>query len=239
MPLATKTPEKKRPADKPPPLQAGDRLTVEEFERRYEAMPELKKAELIKGVVYMPSPVSTDDHAVPHFDMIGWLAFYKAFTVGVEGGDNATLRMLLGNRPQPDVFLRILPAFGGQSRTVDKYVVGSPELVGEVSASSASYDLHDKLDVFREQGVLEYVVWRVWDKAIDWFFLHQGQYQRLPLTGELYQSRVFPGLWLNPDHLLQRDLGKILQVIQQGVATVEHAAFCQRLLLASQQSKKG
>ena len=30
---------------------------LREFERRYEAMPEVKKAELIEGEVYMPSPV--------------------------------------------------------------------------------------------------------------------------------------------------------------------------------------
>src|ERR1035438_6252579 len=81
-----------------PPLQSGDRLTADEFERRYDAMPHLKKAELIEGVVYVPSPVSFDDHAGPHFDLITWLGFYRTFTPGVRGGDNATLRLNLGNR---------------------------------------------------------------------------------------------------------------------------------------------
>ena len=39
------------------PLENGDRLTRAEFERRYAAMPRLKKAELIEGIVYVPSPV--------------------------------------------------------------------------------------------------------------------------------------------------------------------------------------
>src|SRR3989442_10899096 len=156
-----------------PPLQAGDRLTPVEFLRRYEAMPELKKAELIEGVVYMPSPVRAGAHSDPHFDLIGWLALYRAMTPGVQGGDNATLQLDLGlNVPQPDAHLRILPEYGGRSRTnEDGYLTGSPEWVGEVAASSASYDLHDKLKAYERNHVQEYVVWRVLDETIDWFVL--------------------------------------------------------------------
>ena len=159
------------------PLVAGDRLTREEFERRYKAMPHVKKAELIEGRVFMPSPVSTDGHASPHFDFITWLGTYKSATPGTQGGDNGTLRLDLDNEPQPDAFLRILPQHGGQSDTVDGYVEGAPELIVEVAASSASYDLHDKLHVYRRNGVREYVVWRVWDQAIDWFLLDAGDYK--------------------------------------------------------------
>src|SRR5580692_489598 len=49
-----------------PPLENGDRLTRAEFERRYDAMPRLKKAELIEGEVYMPSPVRHGQHSYPH-----------------------------------------------------------------------------------------------------------------------------------------------------------------------------
>jgi len=99
-----------------PPLQGGDRLSAEEFERRYNAMPELKKAELINGVVYMPSPVIFEDHGGPHFDLIGWLGLYRMATPGVRGGDNSTLRLPLANRPQPDACLIVLPSHGGQVR---------------------------------------------------------------------------------------------------------------------------
>ena len=122
----------KRPGDGIPPLRNGDRLSWPEFERRYDAMPHLKKAELIEGVVYMPSPVS-EEHSASHFNLIGWLMHYAAATPGVVGGDNGTLRLDLDNAPQPDVFLRILPGHGGRSRVDEKgYVVGSPELVAEL-----------------------------------------------------------------------------------------------------------
>jgi len=47
-----------------PPLESGDRLTRQEFERRYQAMPNIQKAELIEGVVYVASPVRATSHGV-------------------------------------------------------------------------------------------------------------------------------------------------------------------------------
>lgn len=226
--LQEQTQESKR--QRVPPLYAGDRLTRDEFERRYEAMPEIHKAELIEGVVYMPPPVSNDDHGRRHFDLIGWLALYRAATPGVQGGDNSTLRLDLTNVPQPDAFLRILPEFGGQSRDKDGYVEGAPELIAEVAASSASYDLHDKLNAYRRNGVLEYLVWRVWDREVDWFGLHKGRYVKLPLSADgIYQSRVFPGLWLDPAAIIGGNLQRALAVLQQGLATSEHAKFVTQL----------
>src|SRR4051812_18183420 len=213
-----------------PPLVAGDRLTRDEFERRYTSMPHVKKAELIEGVVYMPSPVSLEGHAVPHADFMGWLFVYRASTPGVQAGDNGTLRLDLDNEPQPDAFLRILPEFGGQSKTVDDYVEGAPELVAEVAASSASYDLHDKLNAYRRNGVKEYIVWRVWDRAIDWFVLEAGRYQAAqPTDAGILQSKTFPGLWLDPAALLRGDLARVIQLVQQGLATPEHAEFVKKL----------
>jgi Uma2 family endonuclease len=213
-----------------PPLVAGDRLTRDEFERRYAAMPHVTKAELVEGVVYMPSPVSTDEHAAPHADFVGWVVYYRAFTPGVQAGDNGTLRLDLDNEPQPDAFLRVLPEYGGQSRTVDGYVERAPELVAEVAASSVSYDLHDKLNAYRRNGVREYVVWRVWDGAIDWFILRGGKYEIMtPHASGQYRSEVFPGLWLDPAALLRGDVAGVLRVLQEGLATPEHAAFVAKL----------
>ncbi len=217
-------------AKRVPELRAGDRLTRAEFERRYKAMPDQKKAELVEGVVYMPSPVSTEEHGSPHFDLITWLGVYRARTFGVQGGDNATLRLDLDNEPQPDAFLRILPEFGGQSRTLSGYLEGPPELIAEVAASSVSYDLHDKRNAYRRNGVCEYVVWRVWDQTIDWFVLRDGQYRDLPLTSwGYYQSEVFPGLWLEPSALVNGDLGRVLQVLQEGIDSPDHAKFVRHL----------
>jgi Uma2 family endonuclease len=219
------------PADLPPdwvpPLEPGDRLTREEFERRYEAMPHLKKAELIEGVVYMPSPLRFRRHGRPNRHLSTWLGTYEAATPGVEGADNATARLDLENEPQPDALLLIDPARGGQARiSADDHIEAAPELVAEVAASSASYDLHTKLDVYRRNGVREYIVWRVLDRQIDWFALRGDRYERLaPGPDGLLRSEVFPGLWLDPEALLRGDLARVLAVVQQGTASPEHAAF--------------
>ena len=221
-----------RRADRPPPLHDGDRLTKAEFRRRYEAMADLKKAELIQGVVYMGAPVSTRDHASPHAWLVTWIGTYVAFTPGTGVGDNATLRGLDAvNEPQPDIHLRILPECGGQSRMDgDGYVVGSPELATEIAASSASYDLHDKLETYRTNGVREYVVWRTWDESVDWFVLRGGQFTPLAAGPDgIIRSEVFPGLWLDAAALVRGDLAGVLQVVNRGVASSEHAAFVDRL----------
>lgn len=213
-----------------PPLQNGDRLTRDEFERRYNAMPHVNKAQLIEGTVYMPSPVTHTDHGNPHFNFIGWMSFYAMYTPGVEGGDNGSLRLDMENEPQPDAYLIIRPDHGGQVRIEDGYIVGGPELVGEVSASSVSIDLHGKLRAYQRNGVREYVVWRVFDRAIDWFVLRDGQFTPLSLGGDgLYRSEVLPGLWLDPTALVNGNLLALHQLMQQAVATPEHADFVARL----------
>jgi Uma2 family endonuclease len=189
-------------------------------------MPGLKKAELIEGIVYMGSPVSHERHGKPHFRLIGWLDRYATSTPGVDGGDNSSLRLDLDNMPQPDAFLYILPALGGSIRlSEDDYVEGAPELIAEVASSSVSYDLHDKLRVYRRNGVREYVVWRVRDQAIDWFVLHEGTYERLPRVEGVYRSETFPGLWLAVTALIRGDRQTVAQAVNQGLAAPEHAAF--------------
>ena len=213
-----------------PPLEPGDRLTRAEFERRYEAMPNLRKAELIEGVVYVSSPVRADYHGAPQLSFITWLGTYQAFTLGVKGADNATVRLDLGNEPQPDGVLYIEPAHGGQVRiSKDGYIEGAPELAGKVAASSVSIDLHDKLRAYQRNGVREYVVWRVLDEAVDWFVLQRKQYRPLRADGKgILRSKIFPGLWLDPAALLRSDLKAVLAVLQQGLNSAEHAAFVAR-----------
>jgi Uma2 family endonuclease len=221
-----------RPRMQPPvpPLEAGDHLTRAEFERRYEAMPELKKAELIEGVVFMPSPVRFTRHGSPRAALIAWMGMYWESTPGVRVGDNSTVRLDLANEPQPDALMIIEPDCGGQAQVdADDYIEGAPELVAEVAASSASIDLNTKLRVYRRNNVKEYLVWRVRDQAIDWFVLRQSQYDPLPLAGGLYRSEVFPGLWLDPAALTRFDLATVLQVLQRGVASAEHGTFVSRL----------
>jgi len=216
--------------DSCPELQTGDRLTRAEFERRYEAMPQLKKAELIEGVVYMPSPVTHSDHGRPHFRLIGWLFTYQTATPGTDGGDNSTIRLDRDNEPQPDAFLRVLPELGGQTWPDGRFIGGAPELVAEVAASSVSYDLHDKLNAYRRNGVREYIVWRVQDQVFDWFALQDDRFVPLP-AGEdaVLRSRVFPGLWLDAEALVSGDMPRLMQVAQQGIDSNEHAEFVRNL----------
>ena len=214
-----------------PPLENGDRLSREEFERRYHAMPHLKKAELIEGVVYMPSPVRFDAHAEQHAWLIIWLGNYAVATPGVRVGDNATTRLSETNEPQPDGLLFVDGIRGGQARVdADGYVAGAPDLVGEIAASSVSVDLGPKLTSYRNSGVREYIVWRVQDRAIDWFVLRGGAFQALPISADgVYRSEAFPGLWLDAAAMLAGDLPRVVQALQHGLASPEHAAFVAKL----------
>ncbi len=215
-----------------PPLENGDRLTRAEFERRYAAMPHLKKAELIEGVVYVSSPVRVI-HSQPHADFMTWLGVYRAATPGVVCYDNPTVRLDADNEPQPDAVLRLEQ--GGTSRISDDgYLEGAPELVVEIAASSASYDLHDKLRVYRRNGVQEYIVWRTYSQQIDWFYLEEGQYKpQSPDADGILRSQQFPGLWLAAPALLAGHLAEVLQTLQQGIATPDHQTFVDTLRSSS------
>ncbi len=218
-----------------PPLCPGDHLTSDEFLRRYHAMPKVTDAELIKGRVYMGSPVNAEFHGEPHAKAVTLLGLFDSATPLVFVGDNSTTELDNESVAQPDVYLRISKLAGGQSSTRDGYVVGGPELVAEIASSSASYDLHEKLEAYQQNGVQEYIVWRVWDKAIDWFVLVDGQYQPLaPGDDGVSRSRVMPGLWIDTVALLAGNLAKAVAVLQQGTASTEHAEFVKRLAAKAQ-----
>jgi Uma2 family endonuclease len=212
-----------------PPLENGDRLTRAEFERRYAAMPHVKKAELIEGIVYMATALRAKAHGSPHGDIMGWLWTYKAATPGIDLYDHPTVRLDVDNEPQPDAVLRI--ETGGQSGiSQDDYIEGAPELIVEIAASSASYDLHAKLQVYRRNGVQEYIVWRTYSQQIDWFYLDAGTYQPLaPDAAGVYRSQQFPGLWLAANRLIAGQLTDVLHILQQGIATPEHQVFVDQL----------
>ena len=214
-----------------PALANGDRLTRREFERRYEAMPHIKKAELIEGTVYMPSPVHVTSHGEPHAHIMTWLGTYAASTPGVSVADNATIRLDLDNEPQPDALLRIQKECGGQSRiSNDDYIEGPPELIVEVAHSSAAYDLHDKKQAYRRNEVKEYVVWQIEDERVDWFVLEEGKYLSLSRNEEgHFASRVFPGLVLNVDALLSGNLSSVLSFVQDRIGSGTHQTFVEQL----------
>jgi Uma2 family endonuclease len=207
-------------------------LSRAEFERRYQAHQEIKKAELIEGVVYMPTPVHFKQHGRPHFDIITWLGTYCAATPGIlAGGDNTTVRLDYENEVQPDALLRLEPGAGGRSRvTEDDYLEGPPELIVEIAASSAAYDLHDKRRVYARTGVQEYLAAQMYEQRLDWFILREGVYETLePDANGVLRSEVFPGLWLQPAALWSGDLAAMLAVLQEGLDSPEHADFLTRL----------
>jgi len=214
-----------------PPLNPGDRLSRAEFERRHQAHPEIKKAELVEGVVYMSTPVRFEEHGRPHSNIVAWLGVYCAATPGTSVGDNATVRLDFENEVQPDALLRLEPEHGGRSHvTEDDYLEGPPELIVEIAASSAAYDLHVKRRVYARSGVQEYLAVQMYEQQVDWFVLHEGVYETLtPDEDGVLRSEVFPGLWLQPVALWSGDLARMLVVLQEGLASPEHAAFLARL----------
>jgi Uma2 family endonuclease len=213
------------------PLESGDRLTRSEFERRYQAMPYLKKAELVEGVVYMPSPVRATSHGEPHSYLMMWVTMYAVATPGVHSNDNTTVRLDVENEPQPDALLRLDAHLGGTSRiSPDDYIEGAPEFIGEIAASSAAYDVHDKLRAYRRNQVQEYLVWRVHEQRLDWWQWQDGVYEPLAADAQgIVRSTVFPGLWLHIPALLKGNLTEVIATLQMGLASPEHEAFVARL----------
>jgi Uma2 family endonuclease len=212
-----------------PPLEEGDHLDQKTFHERYEAMPEGTRAELIGGVVFMPSPLKRR-HSRMHVHLVRWLVTYEETTPGTEAHDNASAILDNQNEPQPDACLLILPPGKGQTRAVDDYIVGAPEWIGEIASSSAAIDLHRKRVEYERVGVKEYVVVVVRTQQVIWWVNRGGRFEELaPGADGIFRSEVFPGLWLDPAALLRQDGLCLLEVLRQGMSTPEHATFVARL----------
>jgi hypothetical protein len=211
-----------------PGLHSGDRLTQAEFHRRYIATPEHVKAELIGGVVYMASPVHRL-HATYHLKLAVAIGHYEGHTFGVEAADNHTAILGGEGEPQPDLMLRVLPEYGGQSRCDDnKCLIGAPELVAEVAHSSVAIDMSEKKNDYFRAGVQEYIVLCIEEEELHWFHFPSRRQLRPDRAG-IWRSKVFPGLWINGPALIQRKTPPLIATVQQGLASPEHAAFVRKL----------
>ena len=159
------------------------------------------------------------------------LEAYESRTPGVELLDNATTILGEESEPQPDLALRILSAYGGQSRETDRdYVAGPPELIVEVAHSTRAIDMHQKLLDYQRAGVREYLVVLVRRKLVRWFVRREGSFQDLaPRSDGIFCSETFGGLWLDPEALLRDDSPRVIEVLNQGLASPAHAEFLARL----------
>jgi hypothetical protein len=223
------TPPARRPL---PPLAQGDRLSRSEFLQRYAAMPGRVRAERIEGIVHMAAAaVSAGFHGQPLTHLLAWLANYELATPGVVTATDSTVHLDLDNDPQPDACLRILESHGGAARLdAEGFIVGSPELTAEIAGSSAAIDLGAKLNVYRRNGIREYIVHRTYDAELDWFVLRDGQYVRqTPDSNGILRSEVFPGLWLKTDAMIVGRLSEVMSVLQQGLVSDEHSKFVAKL----------
>jgi hypothetical protein len=221
------------PGSVPGPLELhnGDRMKQPLFHSIYEQMPENFRAELIGGIVYVGSPLKSR-HGKNHYRLTFVFNSYESRTPGIEGSDNTTVILGEDDEPQPDLYLRILPEFGGQSTTSEKdYVLGAPELLAEVADTSLAFDLNQKRDSYKASGVLEYIVVCLREKQVRWFDLKAGTECTADAEG-VHRSRVFPGLWLHGPALLTRNYQQLIATLEQGLATPEHAAFIAKMKAA-------
>lgn len=211
-----------------PPLMAGDFLSRDEFLRRWDAMPELKRAELIRGVVYMPSPLSWD-HGNRDLRVATWLGVYCGSTPGCDAVSNATW-LMEEDAPQPDTALFILPEYGGRIKKRGRLLQGAPEFLAEVCLTSAAYDLNQKRELYEEAKVQEYLAVLLHEREVRWHRLTGEHFVVVPQPADgIYRSALFPGLWLDAAALLAGDLARVLAVLNLGLASPEHAAFVAQL----------
>jgi Putative restriction endonuclease len=214
--------------DAPPLLCNGDRMNQREFHRRYEACPEDVKFKLIGGIVYMASPVRRP-HAIYQPKLSYAVSHYENGTPGVEGSAHATQILGEESEPQPDLALRILPEYGGQSRvTDDEYYEGPPELIAEIAHSSRAMDMNQKRQDYEQAGVLEYLVFCVEERELHWFSFASQKMIRPDRQG-VARSNVFPGLWIDVAVLVERDGRRLIETVQKGLSSRAHAAFVKRL----------
>jgi len=201
---------------------------VREFLRRWEAMPEVKFAELIDGVVYMPSP-QTSDHGSTELWIATWLGIYILNTPGCSAGSQSTW-LMLQSAPQPDTHLWIGPEYGGQSTIQNKYHAGAPELAAEICQTSAAYDLGVKKTLYETAGVREYVAILLEQEQVSWHRLVKGQYKLCrPNSRGIFRSNEFPGLWLDGPALWEQDLARLVRTLERGLKSAAHATFVRKL----------
>ena len=212
-----------------PPLVAGQRLDSVTFHERYERMPPNTRAELIGGVVYMPSPLSLA-HGDVNAPIVTWLSITK-------GGRPASGRRSIrrpgwttwGSR-NPTARSGSSPNAAAGRRPIASISLGPPELVVEIARSSRAIDLGPKLQDYQRTGVLEYLVVALEPDEVFWFERNDDLFTRVePDADGVFRSEVFPGLWLDSHRPLPARFPGLMAVLGLGLDSAEHAAFVDHL----------
>lgn len=213
-----------------PPLNSGDRLSRSEFHHRYGQYPEIKKAELVEGVVIVGSPVHKQ-HSIPHFRFATVLGVYCAGTPGILAGDNQSVILDHENELQPDLCVWVAGEQSAKAEESEKGpLIGAPDLVVEIAASSASHDLHNKLNVYRRNRVREYLVLLAYERETRFFRLADGEFATVrPDADGVTRSQVLPGFWFRSDWFWEGKTSELLQLVQEGLASQEHEEFAAKL----------
>jgi Uma2 family endonuclease len=207
------------------PLKDGDHLDRKTDHARYEAMPESFRPELIGGFVYLRSQVNRLQSR-SKVRLLAWLSSYETATPGVEADGTTTVLLGDHSEPEPDASLVLITPGMSQTWIEDDYLAGAPELVLELGMTPAGIELHQLREDYQQAGVREYLVVVQRPAQVLWFVSRGGQFQELaPGSDGILRSEVFPGLWLDPAALLHLDGARVLEVLRQGLATPEHAAF--------------
>jgi Uma2 family endonuclease len=144
--------------------------------------------------------------------VLAWLNAHAGDRTDIECSPPVTLILDEENEVEPGALL-----FRSDPSRIDAdgYLIGAPELVVEVAASSRSRDLHQKKAAYERNGVAEYIVWRVVEGELDWFELRDGRYiERQPGHDGIIESTTFPGLRLDVPALLRLDRAAVLAALR-------------------------
>lgn len=210
-----------------PLLYDGLRLDRVTFHRLYEASPELKRVQLIEGIVHMPSPMRFVQHANPQTCINGWLFCYVTQTPGVNTGGSATLKIDDENEFEPDGML-----FYDNGQLIiadDGYLEGVPELAVEVTASTFTIDSKEKFRVYEKHGVKEYLLWNTEAGTITWYARHKDKF--VPMKSNragILKSKIFPGLWLEVAAMREGDMTQVMKTLYEGLASAPHRQYVKR-----------
>ena len=185
-------------------------------------------ADLVGGVVHLWIRV-TVSHGQMSATLNGGIGLSRVGLTGIHGGVRTTTVLGDDSEVQPDATLRF-PIGGTSAVNDDDYLVGCPELVCDVVDTADAHALTARRADDERYGATEVVMVTVREPRVLWLVGEGDRLtERSPDADGVYRSGVFPGLWLDPAALLAEDMQRLLDVLRQGLATPEHAAFAASL----------